>query len=159
MRFPRKVYAIQHNVTKRIYIGSSCNVTTRYQNHMFALRRGKHVIEDMQEDFDKYGEDYSLFILDECFSSSDKNKEYEWMLKYNSFVRGIGYNYKDHTKTRLAGTMKNCLPYREGLPTQYAEHTEASKKQRKDDLATFIKFLDESQIDKIIERLPEIVKD
>ena len=29
------------------------------------LRNGKHSVEDMQDDFIKYGEDYSFFILDE----------------------------------------------------------------------------------------------
>ena len=35
MDFPRKVYAIQHNVTERIYIGSSRKVKDRYMNHMY----------------------------------------------------------------------------------------------------------------------------
>lgn len=73
MKIPRTIYAIQHNKTKRIYIGSSANVPT---------------IKDMQKDFDDFGEDFSLFILDEINSYADRIKEYEWMKKYQSHIRG-----------------------------------------------------------------------
>ncbi len=114
MKLPRTIYAIQHNVTKRIYIGSSADVNSRYMSHMYKLRSGKHHIEDMQDDFIKYGEDYSLFILGEIINYEDRFKECEWMEKYKSFVRGIGYNYKDHVS--MQHISKNALPIKEGLP-------------------------------------------
>ena len=95
MDFPRKIYAIKHNKTGRTYIGSSSNVDRRLKNHISALRRGSHIVEDMQDDFNKYGEDYTFSILEEIFEHKDRKKEYEWMKKYQSNVRGIGYNYKD----------------------------------------------------------------
>lgn len=49
MKLPRIIYAIQHNVTKRIYVGSSANVENRYWNHMNNLRNHKHNIEDMSK--------------------------------------------------------------------------------------------------------------
>lgn len=100
MHFPRRIYAIQHNVTKRMYIGSSSNLNVRYQTHLNALRRGKHPVEDMQEDFDKYGEDYSLFILDTVFEWDERKKEYEHMKEHQSYIRGKGYNYKDRVFNR-----------------------------------------------------------
>ena len=42
----------------------------------------------MQKDFDDFGEDFSLFILDEINSYADRIKEYEWMKKYQSHIRG-----------------------------------------------------------------------
>ena len=114
MKLPRKVYAIQHNVTKRIYIGSSGNVEKRYKHHISQLRSGKHHIEDMQDDFIKYGEDYSFYIIDEITRFEDRRREYEWMLKYESYIRGKGYNYKD---VGFANAMnKTVIPYKEGLP-------------------------------------------
>lgn len=91
----RVIYAIQHNETKRMYIGITRNVNRRYLNHIYALRAGKHTIEDMQSDFNKYGENYSLFILEEVKEPEEADKEYEYMKEYQSYVRGIGYNYKD----------------------------------------------------------------
>jgi group I intron endonuclease len=83
-----------------MYIGSSYNVTKRYQTHMSSLNTGNHPVEDMQRDFDEYGEDFTLFILDEINTMDEKDKEYDWMHKYNSIERGVGYNYKDHTTRR-----------------------------------------------------------
>ncbi len=120
MEFPRKIYAIQHNVTKRMYIGSTKNVDSRYLNHIYKLRAGKHPVEDMQEDFIKYGEDYSLFVLEEITEYQDRMREFEWMHKYNTITRGIGYNYKD--QGREAVCLKNTPPYKEGKPVAY-EHS------------------------------------
>lgn len=123
MDFPRKIYAIQHNVTKRIYIGSTKNVDSRYLNHIYKLRGGKHHIEDMQKDFDEYGEDYSLFVLEEITEWAERIKEYEWMRKYNSFERGVGYNYMDQGKEMAC--IRNTPPYKKGLPelcTKGEEH-------------------------------------
>lgn len=114
MRFPRKVYAIQHNITKKIYIGSSCNVESRYMNHIYSLRNGKHRVEDMQKDFDEYGENYSLFVLDEINNFEERTKEYDWMKKYNTYDRDTGYNYSDRTKKILQ--INTEIPYREGCP-------------------------------------------
>lgn len=95
MKFPRKVYAIRHNKTNRVYIGSSYHVDKRFYEHISALRSNRHPVEDMQEDFDKYGEDFTLTVLDHISSIEEKDKEYEWMDKNQSYVRGVGYNYKD----------------------------------------------------------------
>ena len=119
MKLPRIVYAIQHNVTKRIYVGSSANVENRYWNHMNNLRNHKHNIEDMQSDYDNYGEDYSLYLLDEIKVFSERNKEYEWMKKLNTHTRGNGYNYKD----RVMVERKKKLPLKTGIPTVRKEES------------------------------------
>lgn len=95
MRFPRKVYAIRHNVTNRVYIGSSCHIDKRFNEHLSALRSHRHPVEDMQADFDKYGDDFTLTVLDHIATEADRNKEYEWMQKNQSYIRGVGYNYND----------------------------------------------------------------
>ena len=119
MDFPRTIYAIQHNVTKRIYIGSSCRLKDRYKNHIYALRTGKHSNEDMQSDYDQYGEDYSVFALEEVCKYDDRSKEYEWMKKYKTHQRGIGYNYNDPAFTRSKKPTE--LPLKEGLPETVEE--------------------------------------
>jgi group I intron endonuclease len=95
MNYPRKVYAIRHNVTGRVYIGSSYRVDKRFNQHINALRSHRHPVEDMQADFDQYGEDFTLTILDHIAKSADNCKEYDWMRKNHSYIRGVGYNYKD----------------------------------------------------------------
>lgn len=95
MKFPRKVYAIRHNATNRVYIGSSYHVDKRFYEHLTALKAHRHPVEDMQADYDKYGDDFTLTVLDQIATVAEKNKEYEWMDKNQSYIRGIGYNYKD----------------------------------------------------------------
>ena len=121
MDFPRSIYAIQHNVTKRMYVGSSKDVRKRYIAHMGNLRNGKHPVEDMQEDFDLYGEDFSLYVLEEITSYDDRLKEYEWMRKYDTMQRGIGYNYKDHVNgsvSRLEVPLKDGMPEMSSLANE-----------------------------------------
>lgn len=95
MEFPRAVYAIRHNHTQKVYIGSSSKVDIRIKSHLSQLRRGIHHVSDMQKDYDEHGEDYTITILDLIERYEDKDIEYVWMKKYLSYLREFGYNYQD----------------------------------------------------------------
>lgn len=126
---PKFVYAIQHNKTHRIYIGSTLNVSDRYYNHIFKLRKGEHQSQEMQEDYDAYGEDYSVYVLEKV-ENPDKSEqseygeyrltnireaEYKWMKKYNTIIDG--YNTQDwHAKKYINKEYKRLFPLKEGLP-------------------------------------------
>lgn len=101
MILPRKVYAIRHDTTQKIYVGSTENVERRFAQHLSRLRCGTHPVEDMQKDYDSFGAKFSLFILDEIVRHEDREKEYVWMKKLNSHIRGVGYNYNDQEKAIL----------------------------------------------------------
>lgn len=102
MKLPRQIYAILHEPTQKRYIGSSANVQRRFQAHMSALLRRQHPVEDMQADFDRYGGAYSLTVLGEIRNWDEKEFEYGWMIRYATYDRQHGYNYKDPAMTRLA---------------------------------------------------------
>lgn len=122
MRYPRVVYGIRHNVTQRIYIGSSYDVEKRYRNHISRLRCGSHPVPDMQADFDKYGEDYTLLLLDKIGEIRENHKEYDWMKAFNSRTRGLGYNYLDKTADTAAKREKaELLSYVRNLTPEQAE--------------------------------------
>ena len=125
MKIPRKVYAIQHNITSKIYVGSSAYPDERYKSHIYALRRGKHNVSDMQEDFIKHGEDYSFYILDTINSFQERGKEYEWIKKLESNNREKGYNYKD------SGVNTLVIPYKEGIPNINKKMQSNTQKERK----------------------------
>ena len=95
MKFPRKVYFIQHKTTGRIYIGSSSNPEKRYLTHMYQLKAGLHPVEDMQKDFNEYGFNFTFALIDEISDQSETSKEYQWMKIFKSYNRGVGYNYMD----------------------------------------------------------------
>lgn len=109
---PKIIYAIQHKVTGRIYVGSSQNLDERIGAHISALKNGNHPVELMQEDADKYGLDYEFFLLDKYDNCRDSKKEYEWMLKLNTGDPECGYNYKDaHFRNR-----RKPIKITEGVP-------------------------------------------
>ena len=91
----RTVYAIRHNVTGRIYIGSSERVKWRIKEHLQALRNHKCKNPLMQFDFDQYGEDYSFKRIDTISNQNEHWKEYYWMLYFRTNDETYGYNYRD----------------------------------------------------------------
>ena len=107
---PPQVYMIRHNVTGRMYIGRSRDVPKRTYQHFLKLRNGNHPVEDMQKDFDEYGNDFTVSILCEEEHLTERT-EIEMMKKYNSTVRGIGYNYKDpHVTNAIRNAQKPRSP-------------------------------------------------
>lgn len=88
-----QVYMIRHNVTGKMYIGRSQDVKKRTAQHFTMLRAGRHPVEDMQDDYNKHGDDYTVTILGEATATN--KLEIRMQDKYQSCVRGIGYNYKD----------------------------------------------------------------
>lgn len=94
--YPREIYAIKHKITKRIYIGStSMEIEDRYRWHMKDLKKGVHTSVLMQEDFNKYGEQYDVYRIGVINSREEKLKEYEEMIKHNTFDVRYGYNQGD----------------------------------------------------------------
>lgn len=95
-KYPRIIYAIQHSVTKRIYIGSTAKtIGERYYVHITRLKNNKHSVSLMQEDFNIYGEHYDVYKLGIIESFNERHKEYEEMVKYNTLDIRYGYNQGD----------------------------------------------------------------
>lgn len=102
MMKPKTIYAIQHNATKRIYVGCSTNPSRRVREHFSHLRHGKHPNSEMQKDYDLYGEDYSCYIIEENvpYYNNQINPRYNtcydrermWMCVLKSNELGTGYN-------------------------------------------------------------------
>ena len=115
----RRVYAIQHRHTGRIYVGSTTKmlIEGRIMQHLYALRGGRHTNALMQEDYNKYGEDYDFFDLGEYedqFSSdpwAGRRPEYEYMEKFGTDNPEIGYNGNDpYFKRKKELNIKKCEP-------------------------------------------------
>lgn len=99
------VYAIQHNVTGRIYVGITKDIRRRINAHFASLRGGYHTNPMMQADFDEFGEDLTVFNLEEFeypqYPYGDprrtewQKREKEWMVKLGTNNPEIGYNSND----------------------------------------------------------------
>lgn len=107
------VYCITNVENGKKYVGKTMNKPRkRFKQHLCQLRNHKHNVEDMQEDYDKYGEKaFTLEVLEEInppsFEELKKLKpfddkdvfrtkaEREWQDKLNTRNRKLGYNYKE----------------------------------------------------------------
>lgn len=89
----KEVYAIQHSVTKRVYVGVTCNAEFRIKQHLHKLLRGKHSNKEMQRDFDKYGFRYSFYIIERHVENDVAfERERYWMNVLGSNRKDTGYN-------------------------------------------------------------------
>jgi predicted GIY-YIG superfamily endonuclease len=96
MKLPRHVYALRHEATGKIYIGSTANPFQRFQKHLNRLKNGTHHSREFQADYDRHeNKDVTLVLLDEIHTFAERDKEYEWMAYYQTFDRNRGYNYAD----------------------------------------------------------------
>ena len=109
---PKKIYAIQHRITKKIYIGVTNSLELRYQAHLSLLRNNKHNSPLMQEEYNQYGGEYDVFVLDEIQSYSEKYREYEWMKFYKTKDPKYGYNSQDKGGKKL----DEVFPLKSGHP-------------------------------------------
>lgn len=92
------IYVIKNTINNRVYVGRSSQPETRWKAHIAKLRRGCHPVEDLQFDFDQFGEDVFDFKIIEIVdpkNSYKTYKEYKWMQKLRSTDRATGYNYND----------------------------------------------------------------
>lgn len=97
MAIPCYVYLLLNTITGKCYVGSSGNPKNRYATHISNLKRNKHSVDDMQSDFNKYGDCFQMILLDTINDVNERPKEYAWMQKLNTTDRRYGYNYKDQT--------------------------------------------------------------
>ena len=88
----KTIYAIQHNITKRVYVGVCQHPDTRIKKHMHDLLRGVHTNKKLQEDFDKYGMEFSFYIIDKVKKEDCFEKEKQWMNILRSNDPKTGYN-------------------------------------------------------------------
>ena len=90
------VYALRHEATGKVYVGSSFQVHKRYMYHVNRLKNGRHISKEMQADYDRFDDkSITLTILDQINNYSERDKEYEWMIKLKTYDRRHGYNYAD----------------------------------------------------------------
>ena len=98
MDFHRTIYALRHDPTGKIYVGSSSMLEHRLGCHMHTLRANKHQCKAMQADYNEFGGSYTVFILGEVTRYEDKYLEYVWMELLQTRDPARGYNGNDNKK-------------------------------------------------------------
>lgn len=86
------IYKIVNSRNKRVYVGSASNFQRRFTEHLKALRDGTHHNQQLQNDWDLYGEDCFTFKVVEVVEDKsvllDVEKEHIHQYKRP-------YNHKD----------------------------------------------------------------
>ena len=97
MEQKKLVYVITNKVNGKRYVGSTERPAAyRFQEHISNLRGHRHHSEDLQKDYDKYGEAvFSFEVVDEVTKSGKESEEYEWMRRLHTYDPLFGYNNDD----------------------------------------------------------------
>lgn len=96
------IYIIQNNVNNHIYIGSSSNVTKRFNSHLNLLNKNKHSNLHLQAAWNKYGKENFVFLHVERISTPETRliRENKWIKihkpEYNNILVN-GNNYFFHS--------------------------------------------------------------
>jgi len=73
-----------------MYIGKSVDITTRYRQHYLKLRNNCHHSKELQNSWNKYGEDYFITgIIEECDLSIIDSREKYYIDLYDSYNNGF----------------------------------------------------------------------
>ena len=108
------IYKIENLADKKVYIGSSLNLSDREYKHFWMLKRGVHDNQHLQNSYDKFGSDSFKFnILEECDELFLIDRENHYINQYQSNSQRFGYNmasvnefrrntYNDEVKDKLS---------------------------------------------------------
>jgi group I intron endonuclease len=74
------IYAIRHDASGKLYVGSAVNLKRRFKDHRVRLVRGDHHAQKLQRSWDKYGENaFSFILLEACEPADLLLREQYWM--------------------------------------------------------------------------------
>lgn len=95
------VYKIVNKINGKVYIGSSCDVKSRWSHHRSDLCRGVHHNRYLQRAWDKYGSDaFEFYLVEKCsreerisveqniLNTAKNNKQKYYNLSYDAVSGG-----------------------------------------------------------------------
>lgn len=78
MKFPMGVFQIRNIVNGKVFIDSSTNMNSKWNRHRVQLKIGSNWITELQNDWNKFGEDKFVFeVLSELEHKDDDSIDYK----------------------------------------------------------------------------------
>lgn len=102
------IYCMWNTSTGRAYIGMSANPQNRFKQHLSALTSNRHKNSLMQDDFNIFGNTFEFVILERGVHCRN-HAELRWILRFKSYDKEFGYNYKDPSVITRRGTYSKAL--------------------------------------------------
>ena len=82
MEFPMGVYQIKCTVNEKSFIDNSVDMLSKWNRHKMELRFGSHRNNELQKDWNQYGENnFSFKVLSELKKTEEENINYTRELK------------------------------------------------------------------------------
>jgi len=76
------IYIIINNLNDNFYVGSAKNYRKRWQQHKNDLKRNKHNNTHLQRSYNKHGDVFSYYLLEECENENLLKVEQTYLDKY-----------------------------------------------------------------------------
>ena len=87
------VYIIRNNVNGKFYIGSSIEIPTRWNFHVWQLDKDTHGNRHLQNAWNKYGKkNFAFSIVENCKAEDTITREQFYLDTLQPYRRNIGYN-------------------------------------------------------------------
>lgn len=87
------VYAIVSNINGKLYIGSTSNFYSRFNQHLNLLKNRKHHSIYLQNSINKYGNaEFKFSIIQLCETNKLLCVQQKYLDKYESYIQDNGYN-------------------------------------------------------------------
>lgn len=111
------IYGIRNKINNKIYVGQSCQLKIRKNNHFLELRMNKHFNLHLQNSYNKHNEEnFEWLILEECQEEELNEKEEKWIKSFDKVYNQI------LTPSNLRG---------ENNPFYGKTHTQETKEKQK----------------------------
>lgn len=103
------IYKIQSILyPKKYYIGSSINIGRRWSEHKKYLKSNKHVNPKLQNHYNKYGNDFIFFMVEECLIENLISREQYYIDSLNPWFNcsptagsQLGMKRSEETKMKM----------------------------------------------------------
>ena len=93
-----------HDGKTTSYVGSSVNIGTRWRQHVWALRRGRHHNSRLQRAWDEYGEGaFSFCVLEQVADTASLPKREQHWLDYMLEITDDYYNLAQDVAAPMLG--------------------------------------------------------
>ena len=89
------IYKITNTLSNKVYVGCASNIRTRWNGHLYDLRKEKHPNDYLQKAWSKYGElNFKFEIIETCDITDLHEREHYWVITLDCLDRRKGYNLK-----------------------------------------------------------------
>lgn len=124
------IYSITNTTNNKVYIGSSIDIPSRWEQHIYNLNHNDGINKHIQRSWDKYGSDNFNFKVEEyCEQNMLIVLEKYYIHKYGALDPKVGYNIIEPQPSKIGDypTLKQLEKYGGEYPYNIEKYLEENK--------------------------------